>query len=188
MKKFLIFLSLIITMIVAGISPAVYAAGIPWQNPKMIYTYVPSNDKYSSMMKDAFAYWTRITNGKIVFKYVDNPQKALIKVRFVKDAEKTSNIENAIGVTYPKIRQICYNGKCKKYMAYATIEIASNVPNGTLMKNDSVSRVMIHEVGHAIGLGHSSDTMSIMYYQKGKRGQTITKSDLNALAKLYGWN
>lgn len=45
------------------------------ENPKMIYTYVPSGNKHTALMKEAFAYWMKVTNNRIVFKYVNSPQK-----------------------------------------------------------------------------------------------------------------
>ena len=46
---------------------------------------------------------------------------------------------------------------------------------------------MVHEIGHAIGLDHSQDRMSIMYFEKNSRNQNITPADLKVLYKLYGW-
>lgn len=178
MKKFVIIVISFLVFFLGNINSAF--AGVPWENPKSIKTYIAPN-VYKPLMKQAFSEWTKVTNGKILFKYVENPKDAQINVVFIKDASKNSKLSRAIGVTYP----VVVNG----YMNSAKIEIASHAPGsgGKLMPKTRIYGVMVHEIGHAIGLEHSEDKMSIMYFQKNSRNQNITPADLKVLSKLYGW-
>ena len=154
-------------------------ANARWDNPKSIRTYIEQNDK-KALMKEAFAKWTQATGGKIVFKYVNSPNDAQIVVNFVKDASKTSKMERAAGVTYHQ--------SIGDRMLSARIEIADNAPNGAAFRKEALYKIMVHEIGHSIGMfDHSQDPMSIMYYAKGSRNQSLTSADLKFLAKIYGW-
>ncbi len=161
------------------LTPIETFASVRWDNPKAIRTYIEPNDK-KALMKEAFAKWTQETNGRIVFKYVSSPQDAQIKVEFVKDASKTSKMEDAAGVTYYK-----YVGD---RLLSARIEIADRAPNGAAFRKDAAYRIMLHEIGHAIGIkDHSPNPMSIMYFQKRSRNQAITPNDIKYLAEIYNW-
>lgn len=48
------------------------------------------------------------------------------------------------------------------------------------------SVVLTHEIGHVVGIGHSSDTNSLMYYATGSgRKNVLSKDDIDAVTYLY---
>ncbi len=148
-----------------------------WQYPTKIKTYIPQNHKRTIMMKHAFAEWSRLTNNKIIFRYVDSPKYAQVVVQFV---NVVPNAEREIGLTKSSFTST--GG-----MLRATIYIAEKTSSGYQLGKDAVYTVMLHEIGHAIGINeHSADLLSIMYPTEDDR-QEILKSDLRNLAKIYGW-
>lgn len=148
-----------------------------WQYPTKIKTYIPQNHKRTIMMKHAFAEWSRLTNNKIIFRYVDSPKYAQVVVEFV---NIVPNAEREIGLT--KSTFTSSGG-----MLRATIYIAEKTSSGYQLGKDAVYTVMLHEIGHAIGIDeHSADPLSIMYPTEDDR-QEILKSDLRNLAEIYGW-
>lgn len=184
MKKLLIFFCVTICLFMAN--NTTYAENARWENPTLIYTYVPQNPN-SKMMLDAFSYWSRMTKNKIIFKYVKTPEVANINVRFVNNASKIPNLEQNLGATSFKFRKKCSEYKCTNYVFYAGITIVDNPQDRNLQK-ELLYKVMIHEIGHAIGLiDHSEDPYSIMYHTIGGKNQTLTKSDMAELSRLYKW-
>lgn len=154
-------------------------ADASWDDPKNITTYIQPHPK-KELMKQAFATWSKATKNKIVFKYVQDPKKADIEVKFVRDISDITGNNSTIGQTYHE--------SLGPHMVSAVITISERAPNGALFRKDAVYRVMVHEIGHAIGwFGHSENKDSIMYPSKVNRNATITPGDIKYINRLYGF-
>ncbi|MBP3821461.1 matrixin family metalloprotease [bacterium] len=174
-KLFLLFVLLVLLL-----SGKVFADASGWSTPTYINTYIEPHI-YTGMMKDAFYEWSLKTKDKIVFHYIDNPQRADIEVYFVdKLTAEDAGKDSAIGVTKRAVAQ-----EYSK-IVHAEILIAEKAPSGRKLVDKEIYKVMLHEIGHAIGLGHSTYKYSIMYPNK-NAAQQITQDELNKLSKIYGW-
>ena len=72
-------------------------------------------------------------------------------------------------------------------IVFAKIQIsASGQGNTRTLNQDEVYSVMLHEIGHAIGLSHNSNPKSVMYYASG--ANRISSEDIKNLKKEYGVN
>lgn len=175
MKRIIFSLLLVICLFFAGTVSFAGQIG-RWLYPNKIKTYIPPNHKRTVMMKHAFAEWTRLTNKRVLFYYVSSPAKADLKVSFVKSIP---NADRQIGLTKSLVLN---TGKIKR----SEILIAEKTVEGKQLGNDAVYTVMLHEIGHSIGMEHSNDPLSIMYPVEDDR-QEILKSDLNKLKSIYNW-
>ncbi|MDE6138789.1 MAG: matrixin family metalloprotease [Candidatus Gastranaerophilales bacterium] len=177
MKRIVIIICFILVFVGTFCSVSAKTINRRWQYPTKIRTYIPQNHKRTIMMKHAFAEWSRLTNNKIIFRYVDSPKTAQVVVEFV---NIVPNAEREIGLTKSSFTS-------SGGMLRATIYIAEKTSTGYQLGKDAVYTVMLHEIGHAIGISeHSDNPLSIMYATEDDR-QEILKSDLRTLANIYGW-
>jgi len=177
MKKFMVMFFLLMIVFMSGISAFAVDMNKRWMYPRQIKTYIPPNHNRTIMMRHAFAEWSRLTNNKFIFKYVTSPQNAQVKVYFVKSIP---NADREVGLT-----KFWFTNTGK--MAHADIYIADKTARGRTLGKDAVYTVMLHEIGHAMGISeHSKNPLSIMYPTEND-AQEILKSDLKTLAEIYGW-
>lgn len=177
MKK--IFITLLITICLLT-GNCVFANLARWENPKGIKVYiVPDNDKM--LMKKAFNQWSMATNGKITFIFVPSSDKAQITVSFHKTLPKISENTERGGMTSAHTIP-----PEEKIIDIAHIYIAKETTYGWIRSSDELYLIMLHEIGHAIGiLEHSNENGSIMNPRTTNRH--ITKLDIANLKKVYGW-
>ena len=151
-----------------------------WNNPTKIKTYIPFNHKYTAKFKRACAEWSRLTKNGIIFKYVGTPKEAQIRVYFVDKMPPALKQDSAAGLTRAMFSK-------EGQLGFSEIWIADYVKQKRL-SDDEVYTSMLHELGHAIGLGHSENPNSIMYPNTSKvKTMEISKEDLAILAKKYKW-
>lgn len=149
--------------------------------------YIPPKDMLATTMKHAFMDWQKHTNGNFSFVFVGTKSTANIEVVF---------IESGMGA-------ICHNDKAlgcctfvpaktvhgNKRILGAKVYISVNGLDGKPMTKNQVYTIMLHEIGHALGLEHSEDKNSLMFKGTNSQmaeGQEIQPEDVKALYKLYG--
>ncbi len=168
-------LMLTILILLTFINPALAVEKIGVWKKMPINVYIEEN-RNAYLMKRAFGDWESASNKTVEFEYIDDPAKADILVKFV---DKVSDkAEHAVGLTYPYVDN-------QGYFIFAKIEIAKYSDRQTIkLSNLDLTKIMRHEIGHALGLEHTNEPYAIMNPTTDKC-LNITKSDIKTLKAIY---
>lgn len=160
-------------MIFANLAHAVEKIGT-WENMP-INVYIEDN-RNAYLMKRAFGDWESASNETVTFEFTENEANADIIVKFI---DKVSDkMKLAVGMTYPYVKPDGHFFKAK-------IEIAKYSETSTIkLSNLELTKIMRHEIGHAIGLDHTNEPYSIMNPTIDKC-LNITKYDIKILKEIY---
>ena len=184
MRKLVGFILLIFTGIFMLYTEALAANGI-WFNTKGLKVYIPPKDMLTTTMTHAFQEWQRKTNNYFTFEFVGTKSTANIEVIFMDGGiPEICHDDGALGCT----RTITTDNHLGKKIRKATVYISRKSNNGRVMSNTQVYTIMLHEIGHALGLNHTKEPTSIMFAgtnQSMAVKQEIQVSDLNLLYDLY---
>lgn len=164
MKNFLI--ALFITFLLTS---SAYAAQ-RWEKDTLNVYIIENAKEY--IMKKAFTKWQSASRERIKFKYVQNEDNADIVVEYV---------ENLPGM----VVGLCTNNYSNEEIIYSKIYLARKNNVKAILTNDEYYRIMLHEIGHALGLEHSQNNNSIMR-ENAMEITDISLSDRKTFQELYG--
>ncbi len=152
-----------------------------------IYVYIPEYGQMSDLMQQAFEAWEYRSKKLVRFKFVSSPSNANIEVEFVDFVANCSDA-GAVGCTEMMTRAGQYY---KAFVTIGTKEYFRAYEGGRYVRKivtrskDHIYGVMLHEAGHAIGLGHSPNSGSIMYPYDLDSMQYLTDEDMRLLYNKY---
>jgi predicted Zn-dependent protease len=126
--------------------------------PLKIYVKASSSGYYKSAYKTYVKYamnvW-RKADDRINYIMVNSQRDADISVIFIEDLGKKYD-ENYLGLTE-------YDMNRNKVIEYSKIQISLIKFGDEVVSDGEIKATIIHELGHAFGLGHSNNEYDIMY-------------------------
>ncbi len=175
-----------------------------WSNHKITIHVNPSNcsiptEELYSIIDDSINAWNSLPTTDLELVRDPNPSTSTVSQLMAStatdvplilcDPDMTSHGLEANYIPASTMR-IALNGSGN--ISYAGILL--NAQSGAAANLDQLSHgevtvTLAHEIGHALGLGHSSQSQALMYYSiDNKSKATITEDDIDGITHLYPRN
>ena len=142
--------------------------------PMQFYSKQGEDSRYRAMVKKALDSWQAVTKGKVSFQVVNTLYESQINVDWKRVERK------ALGHCY-----FSFDSANRLYSAEVSIGLTDGLIHRDYMSDGEVYHTILHEIGHAVGLGHSPFITDIMYTPHQKNVLSISESDKLTLNWLY---
>ena len=131
-------------------------------------------------VRDAFSAWSRSSG--LAFQQVEDGSAADIRIGYGKFMTSTTGIAGYTSYT-------ASNGQMQPGTVIRLEDPSETRRSGQAQTYSGThvqfEQLLMHEIGHALGLGDSSDPSSVMYYQSNLRNRILSAGDASAIKALY---
>lgn len=157
---------------------------VRWQPDAMpLKVYIKSGssvrnyrDDFAAFLKQAFADWAAVSEGHLSFTYVDAQSDAQIDCSWTDDPKELLFPGEAGHAAFTS------NGHSMDHASILLLT-TSRLDNKPVA-DDTARFTALHEVGHALGLLHSSNPKDVMFLAKGPAG-ALSSRDAKTIVALY---
>lgn len=143
-------------------------------SPMRFYSKQGQDYKYRDMVLKALDIWQKASGGRIQFKLSDDLLSSNINVEWRRVDR------SALGHCY-----FNYDGQNRLFSAEVSIGLSDGIIHKKYMSDTEVFHTILHEIGHAVGLGHSPYKEDIMYTPHQYGIVNLSPNDCATLQWLY---
>ncbi len=142
--------------------------------PMNFYSKQGEDYAYRQMVKRACSEWQAAAGGKINFQHVGSLYDSQINIEWKRVERK------ALGHCV-----FSFDAGNRLYGAEVSIGLTDGAVHSDYMSEDEVYHTILHEIGHALGLGHSPNREDIMFTPHLKGVTRLSAGDKMTLKWLY---
>jgi hypothetical protein len=138
---------------------------------------------YMAQVQQAFATWAAASG--LTFEEASSPSQANIQIGFGQLGTASTGV---VGYTTGTVQGGQIEGANIKLEDPSQDALATGADGQLTYAGTAATleQVLLHEIGHALGLADNADQSSVMYYELTSANRTLDATDLAGMQSLYG--
>lgn len=137
---------------------------------------------FPNLVKVAMDTWCEASGKRIDYKLTNEPDEADIRVVWTKDPlDVTLDHPNVMATGLTNVDHV--EGKMRS--AVVSVRTVDPFHPDDIVDENECAHVVLHEIGHALGVGHSKFIRDVMYFRSARQQQALTPRDKATIARLY---